>query len=435
MQVVGVCVLLVLAVVAVFGQTAGFEFVNYDDPANVYENSVVQKGLSGQAVVWAFTHRQIGNWIPLTTLSHVLDCQLFGLRSGAHHLVNVLWHTANAVLVFLVLRQMTGSLWRSAFVAGVFAVHPLRAESVAWVSERKDVLSGFFFLLTIGAYVRHVRQPSRAGYGVMVLLFAFGLLAKSMVATLPFVLLLLDYWPLGRLHDRGEFLRRVREKIPLFALSAGTCVAAALVPQLIIMDADRLPLLERIGNALVSYAVYLRQMVFPAGLAACYPYAPNGGPVWKICLAFVLVAGISAVVFARGKKRPFLLTGWLWYLGMLAPVIGIVQISSVAARADRYTYLSEIGLAMAGTWAVGDWIMGWKQQRVVLGGLMAVVLGLLALRGYIQSSYWKDSETLWTQALHCTSRNSFAHYSLGIALLNKGEKEEAAAQFRNALEI
>ena len=218
-QVVGVCVFLALAVLVVFAQTARFQFVNYDDEESVYSNPVVAQGLSIKAVGWGFTHAQTSNWIPLTTLSHMLDCQLFGLSAGAHHLVNVLWHAANAVLLFLVLRQLTGRLWPSAFVAVVFAIHPLRAESVAWISERKDVLSGFFFLLAVGAYARQARKPSAGRYSLVVLLFALGLLAKTMVATLPFVLLLLDYWPLGRFRDRRQFAALVKEKIPLFVLS------------------------------------------------------------------------------------------------------------------------------------------------------------------------------------------------------------------------
>jgi hypothetical protein len=278
----------------------------------------------------------------------MLDCQIFGLNAGGHHLVNVLLHAASAVLLFLVLRQMTGSLWRSAFVAAVFAVHPLRAESVAWVSERKDVLSAFFFMLTIGAYVRQVRQPSRGGYVGVILLFAFGLLAKSMLATLPFVLLLLDYWPLGRWQNRRQFIRLAGEKTPLFALSIGACVAAALAPGLLIKDVRQLPFLERISNALICCVIYLRQMVFPTGLAIPYPYYKdsNGVPIWEACLALMVLAAISAGVVACWKKRPCLLIGWLWYLGMLVPVIGIVQISSVAAHADRYTCLPGIGLAI-----------------------------------------------------------------------------------------
>ena len=436
-----------------------------------------QQGLSAHAVGWAFTHAQVANWVPLTTLSHILDCQVFGLNAGGHHLVNVLLHAANAVLLFLVLRQMTGSLWRSAFVAAVFAVHPLRAESVAWVSERKDVLSGFFFLLAIGAYVRYAKQRdmpnasprgTEAGnakckiyYALTLVFFLLGLLAKSMVATLPFVLLLLDYWPLGRIWkmqnvhhvERGKkckmqnedgggqesagltFWGLVREKIPLFALSAGSCVAAALVPGLMAPDAHRLPLQERLGNALVSYGVYLRQLVFPAGLATPYPNPPGGQPMWKVCLALLLVGAISAGVMLCRKKRPFLLAGWLWYLGMLLPVIGIIQISADAARADRYTYLPEIGVALAGTWAVADWCAGWKRGRMVLGGLMIGTIGTLAVCGYIQTSYWKNDETLWKRALACTSGNYVALNNLGNALVKQGKLDEVIAQFQRALEV
>ena len=432
-----VCVFLVAIIWVVFGQARHFEFVNYDDRENVYENPVVVKGLSVSAVGWAFTHAQVANWIPLTTLSHMLDCQLFGRHAGGHHLVNVLWHAANAVLLFLVLRQMTGSLWCSAFAAAVFAVHPLRAESVAWVSERKDVLSGFFFLLTIAAYVRHVRRPSRAGYALMFLLFALGLMAKSMVATLPFVLLLLDYWPLKRFHNFRQFLGLLPEKIPLFALALGACVVTSLMPdmQIILTNARHLPLLERISNALVSYVIYMRQMVFPSGLAAPYPIIPNGLPAWKVGLALVVLALISAGVLAWRKKRPYLLMGWFWYLGMLVPVIGIIQISPDAAHADRYTYLPEIGLAIAGIWAVGDWSVGWKHRRMILGALMTAVIGALMVCGHIQTAYWKDSESLWTRALACTSRNSVAHSNYGYVLYQKGDVQDAIRNYKEALEI
>jgi tetratricopeptide (TPR) repeat protein len=435
--VVCLCVFLALAVLAVFGQTAHFDFVNYNDDIYVYDNPVVKSGLSLQGVGWAFTHSQVANWIPLTTLSHMLDCQLFGLDAGAHHMVNVLLHAASAVLLFLILRQMTGALWRCAFVAAVFAVHPLRAESVAWISERKDVLSALFFMLTIGAYVRYVRRPSRLKYAAVMLLFALGLLAKSMLATLPFVLLLLDYWPLKRISQFSiaGLKPLLFEKIPLFALSIAACVAAALAPGLIIKDAHQLPFYERIGNALVCCIIYLRQMVFPAGLAIPYPYPKEGLPSWEVCMALVVLAAISAVVLAGWKKRPWLLVGWLWYLGMLFPVLGIIQITTAAAYADRYTYLPEIGVAIAVTWAVADWSAGWKQRRLILGGLMIGVVGALALCGYIQTSYWRDSETLWTRAIACTPANSIAHDNLGADLIQKGQVDEGIAQFQKALEI
>jgi tetratricopeptide (TPR) repeat protein len=459
-QALFVCAFLLLAVLAVFGQTAHFDFVNYDDDMCVSENPVVERGLSVNSVAWAFTHSQINNWIPLTTLSHMLDCQIFGPHAGGHHLVNVLLHGANTVLLFLVLRQMTGSLWRSGFVAALFAVHPLRAESVAWVSERKDVLSGFFFMLALGAYAGYVEKfkiqnsKFKIYYALTLVFFALGLLAKSMVASLPFVLLLLDYWPLGRMmtihnsqitihiSDGPEkttpslpFWGLVKEKIPLFLLSAGSCVATALVPGLVITDARQLSLLDRIANALVSYVVYLRQIVFPANLAAIYPYAPGGEPGWKAGAAFALLAAVSAGAFAWRKKHPCLLMGWLWFLGMLLPVSGIVQLSPEAAHADRYTYLPAIGLTIAGTWLAWDLSHEWWRRRELLGGLMLAVIAALAYWGHIQTSYWKESQTLWTHALDCTSGNSTAHYNLGVAFADKGEYDKALAQYLEALEI
>jgi len=434
---------LVLAVLAVFGQTAHFEFVNYDDNQNVYENPVVEKGLSAHAIAWAFTHSQVANWVPLTTLSHIVDCQFFGTDAGGHHLVNVLWHAANAVLLFLVLQQMTGCLWRSAFVAALFAIHPLRAESVAWVSERKNVLSGFFFLLTIGTYIRYVRRPTRALYLVMILMFALGLMAKSMVATLPFVLLILDYWPLGRLTKARQFPRLLTEKAPLFAMSIAACAAVAFVPGLAVIaplgpptaEVAHLPLLARIGNALVSYVIYLRQMVFPADLAIPYPIVPGRPSAWVVALAIAVLAVITAGVMAARKKLPFLVAGWLWYLGMLVPVIGIVEISNDASHADRYTYLPEIGLALAVTWAVAESSIGWKYRRIVLGSLMMAAISALGICGYAQTSNWRNSESLWTHTLSCTSSNSFAHLNLGAALESRGAKDEAITQYREALQI
>ena len=433
--VVGVCVFLALAVLAVFGQTAHFEFVCYDDDKNIYQNPTVAKGLSWSAVGWAFTHAQVANWIPLTTLSHLLDCSLFGLHAGGPHLVNVLWHAANAVLLFLVLRQMTGRLWRCAFVAAVFAVHPLRAESVAWVSERKDVLSAFFFILSIGAYVRQVRRPSKAGYVLLLVLFALGLMAKSMVATLPLVLLLLDYWPLGRWQTWRQLPRLAGEKLPLLALAAGACAVTAFVPGLVLADVHRLPLSERLGNALVGYVVYLRQMVFPVGLAIPYPDAPNGRPAWEIILALAILAAISAGVVAGRKQHPALLVGWLWYLGMLLPVIGLIPILYGTTQADRYTYLPGIGLVLAGTWAVTDGCAVWKQRRVVLGGWMMAVIAALAVCAHRQTAFWQDDTTLWTRALACTSGNSVAHNNLGLALAKQGQPDAALTQFNQALKI
>jgi len=452
LQAVCVCLFLALAVLAVFGQTAGFGFVNLDDPMYVYDNPMVQRGLTWKGALWALTYGKIGHWHPLTWLTHMADCQMYGLWAGGHHLTNVALHTAATVLLFLVLRAMTGALWRSAFVAAVFAVHPLRAESVAWIAERKDVLSGMFFMLTLWAYARYARRPSRGRYAAVALAFGLGLLSKNMLVTLPFVLLLLDWWPLGRMrgiqnsefgiqNSKGGEQRTpsmpfgglVEEKIPLFLLSAGSCLATALVPETV-RNFHRVPVWERVGNALVSYVTYLRQMVFPAGLANPYPFPHNGPPAWEVCLAAVGLAGVTAGVVACRKKRPFLLVGWLWYLGMLVPVSGIIQISYYA-HADRYTYLPEIGLALAATWAAADGSAGWKHRRAALGGLMMAVMGALAVCAHIQTSYWKDSQSLWTRALACTSGNYVALHNLGALFLNQGKLDQAGEQFQASLKI
>jgi tetratricopeptide (TPR) repeat protein len=445
-QVVCVCVFLVLAVLAVFGQTARFGFVNYDDQLYVYENPIVQQGLTFKGALWAFTYGKIGHWHPLTWLTHMADCQFYGLWPGGPHLTNVALHAFASVILFLVLRAMTGTFWRSAFVAAVFAVHPLRAESVAWIAERKDVLSGMFFMLTLWAYSRYARLPSRGRYAAVILLYALGLLAKNMLVTLPFVLLLLDWWPLGRMKLVGvesaktdsrnhpaAFSTLVKEKIPLFLLSAASCIATALAPETV-GTLGHVPITERVGNALVSYVVYLRQMVCPAGLALPYLFPPDGIPIWKVSLALLLLATVTAGVVLCQRKRPYLLVGWLWYLGMLIPTIGLVQISYYA-RADRYTYLPGIGVAIAATWAVADWSARWKHRRALLGGMMMAVIGALTVWGHIQTSYWRDSESLWTHVLACTSGNYVAHYCLGAARADQGANDDAVAQYRMALNI
>jgi protein O-mannosyl-transferase len=430
-RVTGVCLVLAAITFVVFGQTLRYGFVEYDDNGYVYENPVVVQGLTLKGIVWALTYGEIGHWHPLTWLSHMADCQVYGLNPGGHHLTNVLLHAVAVMLLFLVLREMTGSLWRSAFVAAVFAIHPLRVESVAWIAERKDVLSGVFFMLTLWAYARYARQPSRWRYAAVAVWYGLGLLCKNTLVTLPFVLLLLDWWPLGRM-SRASLSRLVKEKIPLFLLSIGSCVATALVPEKV-PASDLLPFLERAGNAVVSYGIYLRQMVYPAGLAIPYLNPPGGLPFWKIALSFVLLAAISISVWVCRKGRPYLLVGWLWYLGMLVPAIGFIQISYYA-HADRYTYLPGIGLVLAGTWAMGDWSMGWKQRRAVLGGLMAAVIGALMICAWIQTGYWKNSEALWNHTVACTTANNIAHLNLGHDLRKKGKLDEAIAFYQKGLQ-
>ncbi len=481
--ILGICLLLAAVTLAVFGQTLRHGFVSYDDYAYVCENPAVTGGLNLKGVEWAFTHVVLFNWHPLTLMSHMLDCQLYGLKAGGHHLTNVLLHTASVILLFLVLRQMTslrpdkgvgatasqaGALWRSALVAAVFAIHPLRVESVAWVAERKDVLSGLFFMLTLWAYTRYAQRRSSVGrrvssagsnslaldprlwtldYGLVLLFFALGLLSKPMVVTLPFVLLLLDYWPLNRfappipvptvtrngdsLKNHSVLWRLILEKLPLLALSGAACVVTMVTQKDIIAP---VPLGLRIGNAVVSYVVYLRQMICPAGLAVLYPYPRNGLPGWEITLAVVLLAAISAGVFLRRQKQPYLLIGWLWYLGMLVPAIGLVQ-SGWRAHADRYTYLPQIGLYFALIWAAGSLCAGLRNRCLVLGTATALVITALSVGSFVQTSYWRNSESLWTHTLACTSDNALAHNNLGNDLLLAGQADEAITHFQKAVAI
>jgi tetratricopeptide (TPR) repeat protein len=430
----GVCIFLAAIIWAVFGQTLRHQFVNYDDDLYVYDNPVVQKGLTWEGFRWALTYGNIGHWHPLTWVSHMLDCQFYGLNPGGHHLTNVLLHTATTILLFLVLRRMTGALWRSAFVAAVFAIHPLRVESVAWVAERKDVLSGVFFMLTLGAYVRYVRRPTMIHHGAVVLLFALGLLSKNMLVTMPFVLLLLDYWPLNRLisFTPQVLLRLVAEKIPLFVLTVGSCVATALVPEKV--TANHLPLGLRVENAVVSYVTYIWQMIHPTGLACLYPNPTNYLPLWQVTGALGLLLAISGAVWAFRRSHPYLIVGWLWYLGMLIPVIGIAQISYYA-HADRYTYLPQIGLYLSLTWMAVDLCAGWRHRRVLLGICSTIILVALIFCAHTQVSYWRNGELLWTHTLACTSDNAIANNNLGNDLVQKGRAGEAIPHLQKALQI
>ena len=441
-----VCVVLAAITLAVFGRTTRFEFVNYDDGPFVYNVPAVTNGVTAGGVARAFTHGSMGFWDPLTTLSHMLDCQIYGLNAGGHHLTNVLLHTASVVLLFLVLRKLTGALWPSAFVAALFAIHPLRVESVAWVTERKDVLSGFFFMLTLGAYARYADgAPKLPRYLMVVLCFALGLMSKVMLVTLPFVLLLLDYWPLGRLGDLGRDgrglwpalrSRAILEKIPLLALSAGSCVLGVLAQKQsdAIRSLGEYPLTLRLGNAVVSVATYVWQMFCPTRLAVLYPFPVQGEAAGKIVMAIVLMAAISAAALRWKDTRPYLLAGWLWYLVMLLPVIGLLQVG-VQAQADRYTYLPQIGLYVALTWLTGSLWKDWRFRRVLFGGIAGLIIAAMSVGAFNQTSYWQDSEKLWQHALLCAPDNVVARNGLGLAVFNKGRDDEAMDEFRKALKL
>ena len=436
-----VCLGLVAATWAVFGQTLAHDFVNFDDHVYVYDNPLVTRGLSTEGIIGAFTHTHARNWHPLTTVSHMFDCQLFRLNAGGHHLTNVILHTISVLLLFLVLKQMTGGIWQSAVVAGLFAIHPLHVESVAWIAERKDVLSAVFFMLTLAAYARYVRAPSAPRYLLVALFFAFGLMSKPMLVTLPFVLLLLDYWPLGRIGDQksevGSRLRRlITEKIPLFALSALSCIATLLTQRQGPNSIDQLPFLWRLNNTFVSYVTYIWQMLWPTRLAVFYPHPNNRLPLVEVLAAIAFLVGISLLVTYLRRTKPYLVTGWFWYLGMLVPVIGLVQVGE-QAHADRYTYLPQIGLYIMIAWTVGDLLL--ESTPRVRGALVGVAAALaivsLGVRAFGQASYWKNSETLWNHTLTVTGQNDVAHNNLGFLFLRKGELDKAISEFQAALNI
>jgi tetratricopeptide (TPR) repeat protein len=387
---------LIVATLFVYAQTAQFDFVNYDDPDYVTNNAHVRAGLTLGGVRWAFTSTEAANWFPVTRLSHMLDAQLFGEQSGGHHAVNVLLHIAATLLLFAFLMAATGARWPSAFVAFLFALHPLHVESVAWVSERKDVLCALFWFLALWAYVRGNRPLLYAA-------FCLGLMSKPMIVTLPFVLLLLDVWPL----KRGM---RIREKLPMFALSAAGAIAtyAAQSGSGAVKPVGALA----IGNALVSYVVYLAKTFWPARLAVFYPY-PADVPIWQAAASVLLLGAITASAIAVRRSRPYVLVGWLWFVGTLVPVIGIVQVGA-QARADRYMYVPMVGLGIMVAWGAADLLRGRLRTQAALAGV--ALLGCAGV-AFAQAEYWQNSETLFTHAIDVTDGNYIAEHNLGTYLM------------------
>jgi Flp pilus assembly protein TadD len=449
---IGICALLVALVWIVFAQTLHHDFVNFDDNKYIYENAQVSRGLSYDGLMWAFTRVHSENWHPLTTISHMLDCQLYGLNAGGHHLTNVLLHSIAVVLLFLVLQQMTGALWRSAFVGALFAIHPMHVESVAWIAEHKDVLSAVFFMLTLAAYARYARAPTVSRYVLLLILFACGLMSKPMLVTLPFVLLLLDYWPLNRSQPparqsgsarsevRGQkpkaktWLSLFAEKIPLFVLSAGSCAVTILAQRPTVSSLAGLPLPWRVGNAIVVVVGYVCQLVWPANLAVFYPHPRNEQSEWLVSgAALAIVATTVLSVFLR-KRYPYVLVGWLWYLGMLVPVLGLVQVG-LQGHADRYTYLPHIGILIALTWGVVDLTKRWRQRELILQVSAATAIVMMTACSYRQATYWRDSISLWTHTLAVTRANDTAHLCMAEALLQRGRLDEAIVHSQAAIEI
>jgi Flp pilus assembly protein TadD len=438
---------LVVATLVVYGRATqkDFDFVSYDDYSYVVNNPEVRAGLTAQSLRWALTTTRLSSWHPLTWISWQLDTELYGgVNSRGFHRTNLLLHVVNLLLLFWLLRDMTGAVWRSALVAGLFAVHPMHVESVAWVAERKDVLSTLFWILTLWAYLWYARRPALWRYLVVVLTLTLGLLAKPMLVTLPCVLLLLDYWPLGRWPGRpgpaggvpASLGRLILEKVPLLAL-AMACGALTYYGHSrdgALETWEQYSLQVRVMNALVAYVAYIGKLLWPMNLAVFYPHPGTHLPLWKAAGAGVLLAGISVLVLRQRERRPYLLVGWLWYLGTLVPVIGLV-VTGGRAMADRYAYVPFLGLYLILAWGLGDL----AARRRVLGRVMALAatLALVAcmILTWIQVSYWHDGKALWEHTLKVTGENYLAHAHLGIHLAAEGKGDLAAYHFRESVRI
>ena len=472
-----VCAVLAILTFAALQGVLRNSFVNYDDAAYVAANAHVLKGLSAESIGWAFTATECSNWHPVTWLSHMLDVSLFGLDPRMHHLTSLLFHALNAVLLFLLLVRMTGARWRCAFVAALFGLHPLHVESVAWIAERKDVLSTFFWLLTLAAWLGYLEgkegrtrtgQGQRGGwrYALVLVLFALGLMAKPMLVTVPFTLLLLDFWPLRRwpaAGSAGPGCRRaiplrglLLEKIPLFAMSAVSCVVTYIAQRRggALQTLQTIPFAERLANAVVAYAAYLEKTVWPTALAVFYPHEHPGLVTWQVAASALFLVAVTTLALWLARKAPFIAFGWLWYLGTLVPVIGLVQVGE-QAMADRYTYVPLIGIFIAVVWgvvrvveravepAVGGSVARGPAARVKASGPIGYALGVVGALALVplfvltrvQTGYWANDLTLFQHALSVTTDNWMAHNNLGGVFSESGRTEEAISQFEEVLRI
>jgi Flp pilus assembly protein TadD len=467
-----------IATLAVFWQVGNHMFISFDDEDYVTENLYVRGGLTLKGIAWAFSEPHVHNWHPMTWLSHMVDCQFFGLKAGRHHLVNLFFHIANTLVLFFVLLRMTKGLWQSAFVAGLFALHPLHVESVAWVAERKDVLSTFFWMLTMGAYVYYVERPEYKRYLFVILFFVLGLMAKPMLVTLPFVLLLLDFWPLNRLQILAlpagisaiavqrelpgkkkkksrqqpqkdppqkkptiktraiwpEIRFLLQEKIPLIVVSIVFCFVTIYAQHRVTKPMELYPLVDRIANTLTSYISYIGKMLWPVKLSIFYPYVTISLFSWKVIGAALLLIIITYMTIREARRFPYLIVGWLWYLGTLIPVIGLVQVG-LQSMADRYTYVPLIGAFIMIAWGVPELINGWRYRRTTLAAAAGGVLLACMIMTYMQISFWRNSITLYEHATKVTTENEWAHYNLGLSLMRDERINDAFPHFQEAIRI
>ena len=430
---VSLCIIVTITVS--YLQVINFDFVGYDDELYVTENRHVQTGITVKGLSWAFTTFHASNWHPLTWLSHMADCELYGLNPMGHHWTSLQIHIANTLLLFFILQYMTGALWRSAFVAALFAMHPLHVESVAWIAERKDVLSTFFGMLALLSYCRYVKQPSLAKYLLIVLFLSLGLMAKPMLVTLPFLLLLLDFWPLGRLRF-ATVSRLFLEKIPLLVpIVISSCLTfMAQQSDGAVKSLESFSLTARIANAFISYVSYVYKAIWPHNLTVFYPHPGNALPLWQVFWAILLVGGASFLAIRSFKKYPYIAVGLFWYLGMLVPVIGLVQVGP-QAMADRYTYIPMTGLFIVITWGFSDLLTGQHYQKIVLALFAVIILSALTVSTFFQLGYWKNSVALFERAVSITENNFLAHNNLGAALLEKGKLDKAVLHIKESLRI
>lgn len=429
-----ICVALAVVTVAAYLRVLGAICVVLDDGDYLFRNPMVLDGLKLHRVAEAFTVFHSGNWHPLTWISHMTDCQIYGPNPMGHHLTSLLFHVANAILLFLVLTKTTGYIWRSAFVAALFALHPLHVESVAWISERKDVLSTFFWMLTMLAYASYTRRRGAARYALVIVCFGLGLMSKPMLVSLPIVLLLLDIWPLGRADLRW---RLIWEKAPLFAMSAGSCAVTMLAQRSggAVVTLDALPLSIRIANAAIAYTGYIQKMLWPSGLTVLYPHPLHNLPMWWAAASGVIIALATYVSVRSHTARPYLTVGWLWYVITLVPVIGIVQVGS-QSMADRYTYVPLTGLFLVIAWGVPDLLAG--RARALLKPAVAaasIVLAVLASCTWVQAGFWRDSDALFGHAVKVTPDNLLAYLCLGEGLNHQRRYEEAKNVLEKAVQI
>ncbi|MBL8174064.1 MAG: tetratricopeptide repeat protein [Bryobacterales bacterium] len=425
---------IVLACILIYAQTASHDFVRLDDTMYLHENPNVNSGLTWANVRWALTSAGYYYWQPLTWISHMIDVQLFGLRAGPHHVVNLVWHCLNAVLLLLALHRLTGTLWRSAIAAALFAVHPLRVESVAWIAERKDVLSGFFWMLTLLAYASYARRPAANRLRLATVLFGLGLMSKPSVVTLPFILVLLDYWPLRRWRDFAGCKAMLMEKTPMLVL-AGIVSFITFAGQRkmgAIVSLEALPIYFRVWNGLVSYMRYLGKMFWPSGLGVMYPFGKI--PPGTLFAAIVLLAAVTALVWLRRKQCPHLIVGWLWFLGAMVPMLGLAQ-AGTQAMADRFTYLPMIGIAIAVSWALAALAVHFRIPLPVRAACIGLMLGILSFVSLLQTSHWKDSTTLFEHTLAVTKDNDSMLINLASVKRQAGDNARALELYEEAIRL